>query len=297
MPDVVLQKQLTEVFFLFPEYIDAYHKASAPYIHDMEYHYEEQQPVFVNRLVKLLEFFSYERNVDKYYDKKNLDGMLYPYQELCYPDVDKEVRITLKDLGVLDWREELGEDESVIEWRGTQITNDTCAKVNERMHINNSDLLVHATLFAIEDAIENNGSAFVFKKNNTDYSLKYIATLKDLHAWLSENRIPERRFKYCDKHGENGKGGWDLPDGKHTALLDCSRERAQTILHKAIGDTFVDDDLWYYDSTYGKVLYFEYQNESPQNEYHGYHLKQGEKGYDKVSFDLLRQIQDDIPDN
>ncbi len=296
MPDIVLQNKLTELFFLFPEYIDANHRASAPYIHDMTYHFDAVQPSFVDNVIRLLTFFSYERNVTKYYDKKNLDGMLYPYQELEYPFVDTQVRTTLRDLDVVDWRIELGEDDTIIEWHGTQIPNDTVAKVYERAHTDTPDLLVHATLFSVGDAIENDGETIVFKKENVDCSLSYQTTLRGLHEWLSENRIPQRYFKYSEKHGENGVGGWMLPNNVPAAVLECNREHAQEILCKAIGDTSLDNDLWYFDADYDKVLYFEYENQSPQNEYHGYHLSQGDKGYSKVKFDLLRLIQD-IPNN
>lgn len=87
-----------------------------------------------------------------------------------------------------------------------------------------------------------------------------------------------------------------LPYNVPAAVLECNREHAQEILCKAIGDTSLDNDLWYFDADYDKVLYFEYENQSPQNEYHGYHLSQGDKGYSKVKFDLLRLIQD-IPNN
>ena len=296
MPDIVLQDKLTEVFFLFPEYIDAHRKASASYIHDMGYAFEDQQPRFVDEVVKMLSFFSYETYVTKYYDKKNLDGMLYPYQELDYPNVSDTVRTTMRDYDVLDWREELGEEDTVIEWHGVHVMNDICAKVYERSQINTSDMLVHATLFAVEDAIESDGGAFVFKRHNADCTMQYCTTQRDLHAWLSENRIPQRMYKYNPKHGENGlNDGTILPDGKASAKLYCDRVHAQKLLCKAIGDVSIDCNLWYYDVEEGKIIYFEYQNESPQHEYHAYHLSPGEKRYDKVNVDLLRQIQDDIP--
>lgn len=295
MPDIVIKKQLTEIFFLFPEFIDVNRLASAPYICNMSDPFEETSPIYVKDLNKVLSFFTYEKDVDRYYDKKNLEGLLYPYRELSYPDIETQVRLALRDYDVVDWREELGEDDTVIEWHGNRVENDTCAKVYERAHTDEDDLMVHATLFVFPNAIDDGSERFVFRKDNIKCFLPYHTTLKGLHTWLSENRIPKRQFRYCDKHGENGIGGRLLPDGTHTALLDCSREHAQDILHKAIGVISVDRDLWYYDAEYGKVLYFEYQNDNPQNEFHGYHLSQGDKGYEKVNLSLLRQIQDDIP--
>lgn len=295
MPDIVFQNKFTEVFFLFPEYIDEHRSASAPYIHNMGYAYGEEQPRFVDDVVRMLTFFQYETYVTKYYDKRNLDGLLFPYQELDYPNVCNLVRTTLKDSDVLNWRDELGEEGAVIEWHGVQVVNDTCAKVYARSQIADSAMLVHATLFVVEDAIESDGDAFVFKKNNVNSSISYCTTQRELHAWLSDNRIPQRKYKYNPKHGESGiNDGTILPDGTPAAKLFCDGERAQKLLCKAIGDISIDRNLWYYDPENQKIIYFEYQNESPQHEYHAYHLSSGDKRYDKVNINMLRQIQDDI---
>lgn len=296
MPDIILQRQLTEVFFLFPEFIDEHHQASAPYVRNMTFPNEECQPEFVDNVVNMLKFFSYERHVDKYYDKKNVDGIIYPYEELSYPNVIEQIYTSLRDFDILDWREALGEDETNIVWHDVQIQNDTFAKVYERSQIETPELLVHATLFSVADAIENDGGTIVFKKENIDCSLSYQTTLRDLHIWLSENRIPQRRYKYDKKHGEYGNNnGWRLPDGTPAAVLECGPTHAQEILCKTIGDISIDNNLWYYDEEYHEILYCECQNESPQNEYHCYHISPGEKGYDKVNVELLHLVQDNIP--
>ena len=296
MPNVMLQRRHTEVFFLFPEFIDGHRQASAPYIRNMEFPHEECQPKFVDDVVNMFKFFSYERHVDKYYDKKNIDGMIYPYKELSYPKVVDQVYTSLRDFDVLNWREALGEDETNIVWHDMQIQNDTFAKVYERAQIDTPELLVHATLFSVEDAIESDGKIIVFKKGNKNCSLSYYTTRRDLHAWLSENRIPQRRYKYDKKHGEYGNNNnWHLPDGTPAAMLKCGPEHAQEVLCKAIGDTSKDDNLWYYDEEIQEILYCEYQNESPQNEYHCYHISPGDKGYDKVNVKLLHIVQDNIP--
>ena len=296
MPDIVLQKQLTEVFFLFPEFIDEHRQASAPYIRNMGFPKDECQPKCVNNIVNMLEFFSYEQHVNKYYDKKNLDGLIYPYEELSYPNVVDQVYTSLRDFDVLDWREILGEGETNIVWHDVLIQNDTCAKVYERAQIDTPELLVHATLFSVEDAIENDGRMMVFKKDNMDCSFSYHTTRRDLHAWLSKNRIPQRRYKYDKKHGEYGNNNdWRLPDGSLAAVLKCGSEHAQKLLCLAIGDRSIDNNLWYFDEEFQDILYCEYQNESPQNEYHCYHISPGDKGFDKVDVGLLCLVQDNVP--
>lgn len=299
MPDIVLQKQLTEVFFLFPEFIDEHRQASAPYVRNMEFPHDEHQPEFVSNVVNMLEFFSYEHNLGRYYDKCNLDGMLYPYNEMSYPDVDSQVRSTLRDYDVLNWRDAFDVNETNIVWHDVQIHNDTCAKVYERAHIDTQELLVHATLFSIDGAIETDGDEIVFKKESKDCVLSYQTTLRGLHSWLSEYRIPQRRYTYSEKHGENSKNGrinrWHLSDGTPAAVLKCDSRHAQEVLCKAIGDKSINNNLWYYDDEIQEILYCEYQNESPQNEYHCYHISPRDKGYDKVNVELLRFVQDNIP--
>lgn len=295
MPDSVIQKQLTEIFFLFPEYIDTNHLSSAPYINNMNFDYSEACPKCVKKFIQLLSFFSYERHISKYYDKKNLDGMLFPYDEF-FPDIELQVITALRDYDVLDWRNDLGDGNNEIEWRGNKILNDTCALVYDRSKINTPDLLIHATLFSIENAIECESKTFCFKKEDVNYSLSIQTSLIDLHAWLSENRIPQRQYKYNRKHGENGiNDNSRLPDGTPAALLECDSKQAQQMLCKAIGDIDIDNNLWYFDHVRKKIIYFEFQNENPQNEYHCYHLSPGDKRYDKVNLNLLRQIQNDIP--
>lgn len=295
MPDSVIQKQLTEIFYLFPEYIDTDHLSSAPYINNINFDYSEACPECVKEFIHLLSFFSYERHISKYYDKMNLDGMLFPYDEF-FPDIEIQVLTALRDYDVLDWRNDFGEGNDEIEWRGNNILNDTCALVYDRSQINTPDLLIHATLFSVENAIECESKTFCFKKEGINYSLSLQTTLKDLHAWLSENRIPQRQYKYNPKHGENGiNDNSHLPDGTPAALLECNGIQAQQMLCKAIGDIDIDNNLWYFDHERKKIIYFEFQNENPQNEYHCYHLSPGDKRYDKVNLNLLRQIQNDIP--
>lgn len=300
MPDCVVKQYLTEVYTLFPEYQDESHEASVPYVTKLTYKFEEESyPRCFAEILSIWKFYSFD-SFCKYYDSLNLAGVLYPYETLEFPSVKELIMAKITQCGVIDWRKEFNESRIDIKWRDLDLAQDVCAHIFNRSLIDNDNLKVHATIVALDDTLVTDGDdSICFSMQCQRCSLKVQKSLKDIHAWLSENRIPQRKFKYCDKHGENGKGGWYLSDGTHTALLDCSCKHAQEILHKAIGDNSIDkdNDLWYYDAEFNKVLYFEYQNDNPQNEYHGYHINQGEKGYDKVNFSLLRQIQDDIPDH
>ena len=64
-------------------------------------------------------------------------------------------------------------------------------------------------------------------------------------------------------------------------------------MKKAVGES-VEGDLWYYDDANGCFIYFENQGDTPQHEYHAYHLKPGDKNYDKIVMEKLRKVQPHI---
>ena len=295
MPDSAVKQYLTEVYTLFPEYQDESRKASAPYVTQLANGFGEEScpECFVN-ILNIWKFYSFD-SFCKYYDSRNLSGMLYPYDTLDFPNVKKMVMAKISQCGVMDWRKEFEKSTGEMRWRDLDLAQDVCAHVYERSQVDNECLKVNATILALDDTVIADGdNSICVTISYQQCSLRIQKSLSDLHIWLTENRIPQRRFKYCDKHGEYGKGGWYLPDGKHTALLDCSREHAQTILHKAIGDISMDKDLWYYDDANGCFIYFENQGDTPQHEYHAYHLKPGDKNYDKIVMEKLRKVQPHI---
>lgn len=293
------KEYITEVYFLFSEYQDGSRVSPLCYLKASEELPDEGTcPSCFSNMLRVWKFFTYD-TFRKYYDSRNVKGLLYPSEILEYPCIKDTVFAGLNRYGVLDWRKEFAEVPADIEWRGVSIRQDICAHVNKRAVISNADFQVHATIMALDDTVVTDGNSSISFSISKQPCVLYInKSIRDLHAWLSDNRIPQRHYKYSKKHGENGNNnGWCLPDGTPAAVLECGAEHAQELLCKAIGDTSIDNNLWYYDEEFQEILYCEYQNKSPQNEYHCYHISPREKGYKKVNVELLRLILDGIPDS
>jgi hypothetical protein len=107
----------------------------------------------------------------------------------------------------------------------------------------------------------------VYNQQREDLSIKQSrCEIKSIHQWFEKNRLPERIFNLNPKHGENGKG--NIPG---ESILLCSKEKAQCLLHKAVGDSS-NPTLFYYDEEYGR--YMEFKNENTgNNTYHAFHIE------------------------
>jgi len=102
-------------------------------------------------------------------------------------------------------------------------------------------------------------------------SVSYANEEKQIYQWLLKNRLL-RNFNLNPKHGENGKGGHQKSRGNNVSLLHCSKERAQKLLYAAIGDHRKTKDLFNFDAAVQKFIVFKYEGDTPQNQYHGFHL-------------------------
>ena len=295
MPDRPIKKYSTEVFLLFPECVDVDREMSAPYIKGYNFDFEKCVPIGVPEVMKVIEFFEYER-INYYYDSKNIDGLYFPntvFNE--YPFVDTMVRASFGQFGIENWRTCFGENNAEITWNGNVSKNDTCAKVCERNCLNDELNEVHATLLSSEEAIEmiNKSIGFTNKIGNV-LSLTVLTNISDMYNWLCVNRLPQRRFDVDEKHGENGVGGHKLPNGEYANQLLCHRTHAQKLLEKAVGNG-KESDLWYYDVDKQAFIYFENQDENAQPAFHGYHMQPGDKGFENIDIDRLRLFQNNIP--
>lgn len=100
--------------------------------------------------------------------------------------------------------------------------------------------------------------------------LDYCYDFDALNNWLIKKQIP-RTYNFGDnRHLENHP---QYIRGKSPLLgSQGGKTNAERLLQTAIGDKRVNKDLINYDSDNECFIWFEYQNASPQNEYHGYHL-------------------------
>lgn len=100
--------------------------------------------------------------------------------------------------------------------------------------------------------------------------LDYCYNFDTLDNWLIRKQLP-RTYNFGDnRHLENHP---QYIRGKSPLLGgEGGKKNAEKLLQTAIGDKRKNKDLVNYDIENQCFIWFEYQNESPQNEYHAYHL-------------------------
>ena len=98
-----------------------------------------------------------------------------------------------------------------------------------------------------------------------------VNNISSLLQWI-QDKSTLRRFNLSDKHGENGRGNW-----AGESVLLCNRNNAQELLNTAIPDfTKKEKQLFNFDVNYQTFIEFFYEGNNPQNQWHGFHIKQDE---------------------
>jgi hypothetical protein len=104
--------------------------------------------------------------------------------------------------------------------------------------------------------------------------LEQVCNFKDLEEWLTKNRTPRQLNTTESRHNEHHP---DYRKGKSPILYDLSRDdiakaNVEELLNKAVSDQYESKDLMNYDVIKERYIWFEYENDNPQNQYHAYHL-------------------------
>lgn len=110
-------------------------------------------------------------------------------------------------------------------------------------------------------------------------SVAYVSDFLSLDKWLQDHRS-SRTFNKTDKrHIEKSSDHRKDPKTNEykSPLLGGigGRLNAEKLLATAIGDKRNDDnkyDLVEFDNKHGQYIWYEYEGDTPQNQYHGYHL-------------------------
>jgi hypothetical protein len=216
------------------------------------------------------------RNLDIY--KKSIDHEKYDgfYDRNSLIELSKQIiileesypRPTLRTLQTLffdffDWREDCNHsnenDYSIFNF---PIENHTFCETAQRKHNNvdqNFAFFNHQAV-TIKDEIE-------IKLNNSNRNFKILENSTELIDWFCENRIPKRNFQSIPKH--------DIPKpivrrGQLISPLYGDDKNASEILKIAIGIN--SKELFGYDKLKNMVIIFKFENDTPQNQYHGYHV-------------------------
>lgn len=287
----------TALFILFEEYSDAGKAPSQIYISAKDKIDSDALLCQFNEWMKIVEFFKYEK-CNKYYDKENIKGILYPYKELAkeyaeqtdeYPDAAFYMLDKFNTLGIIDWQEECNETTSetytYIEW---DVTNDLLGEIARRQENSIPCILLNC------NAIKEANPMVLSASSRRIINITHTKEIGQLYKWFCKNRMPQRVFVYNPKHGDD-KHTAQLISGtsRQAAQLEISCPKAQELLELAIGND-ANSALWIYDKSTKKYIYFENQREE-RLAFHGYHLQEGEENYENINRDKIRSIQNDAP--
>jgi hypothetical protein len=125
---------------------------------------------------------------------------------------------------------------------------------------------------------------FVFRDSSTYADAQMPVFVKidnvnhfeDLNDWFKQNRTLRQLNTIDQRHNEQSPN-YDSVRGKSPLLYDLSRNaeavlHVQSLLNEAISDQYANKDLMNYDLEKERYIWFEYENDNPQNQYHAYHL-------------------------
>ncbi|MBS7231120.1 hypothetical protein KHA90_08790 [Flavobacterium psychroterrae] len=248
------------IFILLPE-----KNPSFNWINSIDVLIEENS---IRDYLRNLDLYKKSINHEKYdgfYDKKSLLELVSQIKTL----EDSYPQPTLRTLQILfsdffDWREDCNNsNENNYSIFSSLITDNTFCEVAQRKHNNISQNFAFLNHQAI--AIKNKIDILL---NTTEKDFKILHNDSELIAYFCENRIPARNFQTIPKH--------NIPRpirrrGELISPFYGDKKNAAEILKTAIGVN--SKELFGYDKSKKMVIIFKYENDTPQNQFHGYHVE------------------------
>lgn len=319
MHRLYVMSKRTTIYVLFKEYPDPNGRGkSAPYIQDSAEYLTYQNELMRDwmDIFDVLNYFAYEQT-NKYYDDSNLEGLLdvarqfpseYPMAVETIMSGMQSIGLTSRTtnpiaktntyyLGADDVTNDLLGDMAQREFEHKEVLDKVKQDVSHQLLPRDKEyepcvLLQHGALVA------QGGSLQIRMQGKRMLYLQTVDCITGLHQWLGFHRYPCRHYVFNEKHGDVRHLSQNHTD-RHgrvvrSAQLLTSTGKTRSLLKKAVGDS-VWGDLWYYDDANSCFIYFENQGNTPQHEFHAYHLHPGEKNYDKINIDKLRAVQPGIP--
>lgn len=145
--------------------------------------------------------------------------------------------------------------------------------IRRHENITESDKQIILNLF---NAFFSQNPVFLIKQcgsSVSSVSIDYFTNFSELDSWLINNRL-QRNFNNTDARHIHGSS--DYIPGKSPLLGGiAARPKASELLKNALGDKRRNDniyDLVNFDDERNEYLWYEYEGENPQNQYHAYHL-------------------------
>lgn len=308
--------KLTCIYVLFKEYVDGSTAPSAPYINGEEY--PLGQGMLLNKelcgILDVLDYFSYE-HCNIYYDQANLDGLLrqpntFPDEE--YPGLDVTLLSQLRDLGMTKWSDCSVKIKESFKYDGKDVTHTLFGDMSQR-ELNRKETLAKIETPATDQTLTSEEREYEpcvllhqgaitsidgqIKGSMTGHrkvELTTVSNIKEMHAWISENRFPKRRYDINPKHGDADHQAHMIKDrngnNKRAAQLLTTTEETNALLKLAIGRDR-ESELWFYDDARGCHIYFENQGKYMPPSFHAYHLHPGDENYDNIDLEKLEKLK------
>lgn len=290
------------VYVLFKEHVGDYEDVSIPCVNCSVVTKKDCEDVkkFINNTIDFLNFFEYE-TTQFVYDVANLKALICTpitsqhdpdSDEPEYPTPDGVFLAQIRIGGMADWTEFPLHDNKKVTYLDNDITS--CVLGNVANHVATGMKEARAVILNLGAFYSGCEEVIAKHIHKGEIKIPVVSDIKSLHAWLSENRYPRRIYCYNKKHGDDKHESETYTNRKNqkikAAQLETNSEDTDKLLALAIANS-ADSELWYWDAERGKFIYFENQNTTPDS-YHAYHLKKGEKNFDNINIDKLREIQD-----
>ncbi len=144
--------------------------------------------------------------------------------------------------------------------------------------------------FLNETAKNNSANKIVFTKSlDTKEQLLFVQSSNIFHfceincfntaakVWEFINaQLPTRNYNFSPKHGNATQNANPPKKGEKVAQLHSTDEEAQTLLNSAIFDLREKKFYFNFDTTKETFIIFPYEGETPQNQFHAFHISKEE---------------------
>ena len=308
----------TTIYVLFKEYPDPNGCGkSVPYIQDSAEYLDDKDALLQDWLdiYNILDYFVYEPT-NKYYDEDILRRLLHVANTFPdeYPGAEMTIMAGMRQIGLTSRRARPVIKTGTYKFGTYDVTNDVLGDMaqlevdkqatleriaqDETHGLKPEEKEFEPCVLLHQGAVIVPHDGLQVTTARESLTLATANSIVGLHGWVSDNRFPQRNYKLNPKHGDEHSKAQFHSDRHHgsipSAQLLTDETATENLLKKAVGES-VAGDLWLYDGRNGCFIYFENQGDTPQHEYHAYHLHPGEKNYDKINVDKLRMVQPEIP--
>lgn len=109
--------------------------------------------------------------------------------------------------------------------------------------------------------------------NVTTVKIPFVTNFIELYEWLNCNR-PKRNYNFEDNRHIKNHPQSQVNSHQKSPIIGGleGKKDVSVLLRGAVGDKRETKDLINFDYKHECYIWYEYENENPQNQYHGYHL-------------------------